>query len=98
MEKTTGISAGPVKRMGIRWNMLKGRYGLAMLGVAMGLFICTPYAVLAVRAIEAGQWPTAAIWSGVAVLMPAMGGGILSRLDRRNREIDAERRTRGGDG
>lgn len=98
MEKKIGIFAGPVKWMGTHWNTLKSRYGLAMLGVAMGLFISTPYAVLTMQAIEVGQWPTAAIWFGVTVLMPTMGGGLLSRLDRRSREIDAERRSQGGDG
>ena len=45
MEKKIGIFAEPVKWMGTHWNTLKSRYGLAMLGVAMGLFISMPYAV-----------------------------------------------------
>ena len=74
------------------------RHGMAVVGTGIGLFVCIPYVVLAIRALAADQRLSAGIWFGVAVLMPTMGGGLLSRLDRRNAEIDTERRSQGRDG
>ena len=74
-----------------RWQTLRDEYSWPIFGAAAGLIISTPYAVLAVRSIQDNQWAAAGIWLGAAVLMPSISGGLPFMLNRRRREIDAER-------